>query len=99
MTETTNRFLELAVPGVTNLKPYVPGKPISELERELGITDSVKLASNENPLGCSELAKAAIQAELAQVGLYPMAGVWSCVPRWRPSMALRPIGSPWQRFQ
>ncbi|WP_029132421.1 histidinol-phosphate transaminase [Sedimenticola selenatireducens] len=74
MTETTNRFLELAVPGVTNLKPYVPGKPISELERELGITDSVKLASNENPLGCSELAKAAIRAELAQVGLYPDGG-------------------------
>jgi len=74
MTETTNRFLELAVPGVTNLKPYVPGKPISELERELGITDSVKLASNENPLGCSELAKEAIQAELAHVGLYPDGG-------------------------
>lgn len=74
MIEKTNRFLELAVPGVTHLKPYVPGKPISELERELGITDSVKLASNENPLGCSELAKAAIQAELAQVGLYPDGG-------------------------
>lgn len=74
MTETANRFLEIAVPGVTNLKPYVPGKPITELERELGITDSVKLASNENSLGCSELAKAAIRAELAQVGLYPDGG-------------------------
>jgi histidinol-phosphate aminotransferase len=74
MTETANRFLAIAVPGVTNLKPYVPGKPISELERELGITDSVKLASNENPLGCSERAKAAIRAELAHVGLYPDGG-------------------------
>ncbi|AKH19754.1 histidinol-phosphate transaminase [Sedimenticola thiotaurini] len=74
MTETANRFLEIAVPAVTNLKPYVPGKPISELERELGITDSVKLASNENPLGCSELAKEAVRAELAQVGLYPDGG-------------------------
>ncbi len=74
MTDTANRFLEIAVPGVTNLKPYVPGKPISELERELGIKDSVKLASNENPLGCSERAKAAIQAELAHVGLYPDGG-------------------------
>ncbi|WP_260293821.1 histidinol-phosphate transaminase [Sedimenticola hydrogenitrophicus] len=74
MIETANRFLQIAVPGVTNLKPYVPGKPISELERELGITDSVKLASNENPLGCSERAKAAIRAELAHVGLYPDGG-------------------------
>ncbi len=74
MSDTANRFLELAVPGVTNLKPYVPGKPISELERELGITDSVKLASNENPLGCSELAKEAIRAELEQVALYPDGG-------------------------
>ncbi len=74
MTATANQFLEIAVPAVTNLKPYVPGKPISELERELGITDSVKLASNENPLGCSELAKEAVRAELAQVGLYPDGG-------------------------
>ncbi len=74
MSDTANQFLDLAVPGVTNLKPYVPGKPISELERELGITDSVKLASNENPLGCSELAKAAIQAELSDVALYPDGG-------------------------
>jgi hypothetical protein len=41
------------------LTPYVPGKPVSELERELGIRDSVKLASNENPLGCGEKARAA----------------------------------------
>lgn len=74
MTEKLNQFLDIAVPGVTNLKPYVPGKPISELERELGITDSIKLASNENPLGCSELAKAAIQAALADVALYPDGG-------------------------
>lgn len=74
MIATANQFLEIAVPAVTNLKPYVPGKPISELERELGIADSVKLASNENPLGCSELAKEAVRAELAQVGLYPDGG-------------------------
>lgn len=40
---------------VSNIKPYVPGKPVEELERELGIRDSVKLASNENPLGPSSL--------------------------------------------
>jgi len=38
---------------VSSIKPYVPGKPVEELERELGIRDSVKLASNENPLGPS----------------------------------------------
>ena len=43
----------LAVPAVRDLSPYVPGKPISELERELGIHDIVKLASNENPYGPS----------------------------------------------
>jgi histidinol-phosphate aminotransferase len=68
---TTNRFLPLSAAGITNLKPYVPGKPISELEREMGIRDSVKLASNENPLGCSELAKQAIQAALREAARYP----------------------------
>ena len=41
----------LAVAAVRDLSPYVPGKPISELERELGISNIIKLASNENPLG------------------------------------------------
>ncbi len=45
---------------VASLKPYIPGKPIEELERELGITGSVKLASNENPLGPSPMAFQAI---------------------------------------
>jgi histidinol-phosphate aminotransferase len=42
-----------AVPGVQKLQPYIPGKPIDELEREYGVTDAVKVASNENPLGPS----------------------------------------------
>lgn len=41
------------MPGPAALKPYTPGKPVEVLERELGITGSIKLASNENPLGCS----------------------------------------------
>ena len=44
-------FLPLAAPGVRTLQPYQPGKPESELRREYGLTDIVKLASNENPLG------------------------------------------------
>ena len=45
---------------ISDIKPYVPGKPLEELERELGIKDSVKLASNENPLGPSPLAMEAL---------------------------------------
>ena len=49
-------FCDVAVPGVRDLQPYQPGKPIEELQRELGLTHIVKLASNENPLGPSPLA-------------------------------------------
>ena len=48
-------------PYVDKINPYVPGKPISELERELGITGSIKLASNENPLGPSPMAIEALK--------------------------------------
>lgn len=51
---------DLAVPGVKKLSPYQPGKPVAELERELGITNIIKLASNENPLGVPASAVAAI---------------------------------------
>ncbi len=61
----------LAVEAVRSLSPYVTGKPMSELERELGITDIVKLASNENPLGPSPAAMAAAQKSLADIWLYP----------------------------
>jgi histidinol-phosphate aminotransferase len=61
----------LATAAVRKLAPYVIGKPISELARELGVTDIVKLASNENPLGPSPRAVAAMQKSLADVWLYP----------------------------
>jgi len=64
-------YSDLAVPGVRGLSPYTPGKPIAELEREYGVTDSIKLASNENPLGASPRAIAAIRGELDDVWLYP----------------------------
>lgn len=64
-------FCELAQPGVRDLQPYLPGKPISELERELGISNSIKLASNENPLGASPQALAAARQALDEVELYP----------------------------
>jgi histidinol-phosphate aminotransferase len=61
----------LAVPAVGALSPYVPGKPIAELERELGIHDIIKLASNENPYGPSPKVRAAIQRAIEDVWLYP----------------------------
>ena len=63
--------LQLAVRGVQSLQPYQPGKPIEELERELGISQSIKLASNENPLGPSAHALKAAQQALTQITLYP----------------------------
>lgn len=64
-------FYKLAVPGVKDLSPYQPGKPIDELERELGISNSIKLASNENPLGPSKQVNAAINAEFSDLSRYP----------------------------
>ena len=70
---TNERFdpTQWCVPGVRKLKPYEPGKPISELQRELGIDDIIKLASNENPLGPSPRAVEAMREALAEVALYP----------------------------
>ena len=65
------RFQQLAAPGVQRLQPYLPGKPVEELERELGISDSIKLASNENPLGASEKALQAIQHCYKNINYYP----------------------------
>jgi histidinol-phosphate aminotransferase len=67
----SNRFLELAVPGIRGLKPYQPGKPIAELEREYGVSDIVKLASNENPLGPGPRALEAIAGAAAGLARYP----------------------------
>ncbi|MGH8415589.1 MAG: aminotransferase class I/II-fold pyridoxal phosphate-dependent enzyme, partial [Gammaproteobacteria bacterium] len=64
-------LMELCMPGVRGLKPYEPGKPISELQRELGLSDIIKLASNENPLGPSPKALAAVRAAVTNLALYP----------------------------
>jgi histidinol-phosphate aminotransferase len=57
--------------GLDVLKPYVPGKPIEEVQREYGLEDVIKLASNENPLSPSPKALAAIEKALPQLNLYP----------------------------
>lgn len=64
-------FLALANSGIRALQPYQAGKPVEELERELGISNIIKLASNENPLGLAESVKQAIQAHLSGLTLYP----------------------------
>lgn len=64
-------------PHVQRLKPYIPGKPIEEVQRELGLTDIVKLASNENPLGPSPRAVEAIRGALDNLALYPDASCFA----------------------
>jgi histidinol-phosphate aminotransferase len=81
MSAPSNRFLDLATPGIRALQPYLPGKPVAELEREYGITDAVKLASNENPYGPSPLALAAAREVLADLSRYPEGSGWSLAGR------------------
>ena len=67
--------MKLPVPEhILSIPLYVPGKPIEELERERGIRDSIKLASNENPLGPSPKALQALQQTLAGIHRYPDSG-------------------------
>lgn len=64
--------MKLLVPDhILKIAPYIPGKPIEEVEREYGIRDSIKLASNENPLGPSPKALEAIKQALASLHRYP----------------------------
>src|SRR5687768_41918 len=64
---------ELSPSYVRSIAPYQPGKPISELAREMGLEEAgiVKLASNENPLGIGPRTRAAIDAALSDVARYP----------------------------
>jgi len=62
---------KLTTEHVEGLSPYVPGKPVEELERELGISGSIKLASNENPLGPSPKALEAVRKSLGGLHRYP----------------------------
>jgi len=57
--------------GILDLKPYIPGKPIEEVKRELGLKEVIKLASNETSIGPSPLAIEAIKNEIENINLYP----------------------------
>jgi histidinol-phosphate aminotransferase len=64
--------LQLDIPEfLETLVPYPPGKPLDELQREYGVTNAIKLASNENPIGPSPKAIEAIQAHLLSLHRYP----------------------------
>jgi histidinol-phosphate aminotransferase len=67
----TTQWESLANEHILGIAPYEPGKPIEELERELGIVDAIKLASNENPLPPSDRVQSAIRAALNALNRYP----------------------------
>jgi Histidinol-phosphate/aromatic aminotransferase and cobyric acid decarboxylase len=67
----TKLFEKLLQPQVAGIQTYVPGKPISELQREYNLSRVSKLASNENPLGASPKVLQAIRDQLVDIGRYP----------------------------
>jgi histidinol-phosphate aminotransferase len=74
-------------PDIAALSPYLPGKPIEELQRELGLTQVIKLASNENALGPSPKALAVINDSMATLHRYPDGGAFrlreALADRWK----------------
>ncbi len=83
--------MKLDIPEyILGIDPYKPGKPMEELEREYGITDSIKLASNENPLGPSPKAIEAVRDCLNAAHRYPDGGGWALVSRIAAKLKLKP---------
>jgi histidinol-phosphate/aromatic aminotransferase/cobyric acid decarboxylase-like protein len=79
---------------IESIEPYKPGKPLEELERELGIKDAIKLASNENPLGPSKKALAVLKKGLTGLHRYPEGSG----RRLREAIAQAGTGDSWKRF-
>ncbi len=72
--------MKIKIPdNIATITPYIQGKPLDELERECGISDSIKLASNENPWGPSPKAIRAIRSELLNLHRYPDGSCYSLV--------------------
>src|SRR6056297_628317 len=83
--------MELKVPEyILSIKPYTPGKPIEELEREYGISGSIKLASNENPLGASPKAVASMQAAMKSLHRYPDGSGYYLTRKLAAKLGVRP---------
>lgn len=84
MSNKKPRWVDGVVPEhILSIPPYVPGKPIEEVERELGITNVIKMASNENPFGPSREAIRALEKELGSIHIYPE----SSAPELRAALA------------
>ena len=77
---------------IQSIKPYLPGKPVEELQRELGIKDAVKLASNENPLGPSPKAVEAIYKVVGGLNRYPDGSCFYLKDVLSEKLAVRPEG-------
>lgn len=83
--------MKLSAPDfILSIKPYPPGKPLEELEREYGVKDSIKLASNENPLGSSPLALEAIAREMGTLNRYPDGSGYHLVRRLSQKLGIAP---------
>ena len=83
-------FSSLAVDGVQALQPYLPGKPIEELERELGVSNTLKLASNENPMGPSPKVILALNDQSLRHELYPDGGGFALKAKLSKNLGVRP---------
>jgi histidinol-phosphate aminotransferase len=83
--------MKFSIPDyILAIKPYVPGKPIEEVQREYGIANSIKLASNENPLGPSPMAVAAIRQAVENLHRYPDAGGYELLQSIAKKFAIDP---------
>jgi histidinol-phosphate aminotransferase len=83
--------MKLSVPDyIQTISPYVAGKPMEELEREYGIKNPVKIASNENPLGPSPKALKAVEAALKNLHRYPDAGAYYLVNKLAKKLSVSP---------
>ncbi len=83
--------MKLSIPEyIRAIAPYVPGKPIEELEREYGITDSIKLASNENPLGPSPKALEAVARVTGALHRYPDGAGYELIQRLSTYLGVSP---------
>lgn len=90
MNETNIAYCDLVQPQILGIHPYIPGKPVSELQRELGLTYVSKLASNENPLGASPAVLTAIQNELKEIARYPDGSAYALKTALAEFLAIRP---------
>lgn len=81
------RFIK---PNVRSIKPYVPGKPVEEVQREIGLEEVEKLASNENVLGTNPASVRAVAAALEDQWLYPDSGCWYLTRRLAAEVGVPP---------